>query len=97
MVKPVPDSTMYNLTPRPEPRTAADAAERERATRLVADASARMDAVEISRDAAEPQPRADLVARIRQEIRDGTYETPDKLQTAVGRLIAALRSEAAPA
>lgn len=33
------------------------------------------------------QIREGLVARIRQEIQDGTYETPEKLEEAVERLI----------
>lgn len=34
--------------------------------------------------------RTDLVARLRAEIADGTYETADKLDTAVNRLFDAL-------
>jgi len=32
--------------------------------------------------------RVDLVARVRQEIADGTYDTPDKLEIALERLLA---------
>ena len=32
--------------------------------------------------------RADLVARVRQEIADGTYDTPDKLEQALSLLFA---------
>ena len=31
--------------------------------------------------------RTDLVARVRSEIADGTYETPDKLDTALSALL----------
>jgi len=31
--------------------------------------------------------RHDLVARVRREIAAGTYETPDKLETALARLV----------
>jgi anti-sigma28 factor (negative regulator of flagellin synthesis) len=34
--------------------------------------------------------RQDLVARVRQEIEAGTYDTPDKLEAAVDRLAARL-------
>jgi len=34
-----------------------------------------------------PEVRKDLVARIKAEIRDGTYETEEKLQVAVKRLM----------
>ena len=34
-----------------------------------------------------PDIRADRVAEIRAAIEAGTYETPDKLETAVGRLL----------
>ena len=31
--------------------------------------------------------RADLVARVRNEIANGTYETPDKLDAAISRML----------
>ena len=34
----------------------------------------------------EPDVRLDLVSRVRQEIREGTYDTPEKLQAALDRL-----------
>jgi len=34
-----------------------------------------------------PEIRADLVARVRAEIAAGTYETPEKLQIALDRLL----------
>lgn len=34
----------------------------------------------------KPEIRVDLVTRVRREIRDGTYETPEKLQIALDRL-----------
>ena len=34
--------------------------------------------------------RVDLVARVRKEIADGTYDTPEKLEAALERLIARL-------
>jgi len=52
------------------------------------------DVVEISTAAALaakiheiPDVRADLVARVRQEIKAGTYETPEKIDVAVERLL----------
>jgi negative regulator of flagellin synthesis FlgM len=52
------------------------------------------DVVEISTAAALaakvheiPDVRADLVARVKQEIKAGTYETPEKIDTAVERLL----------
>ena len=38
----------------------------------------------------EPDIRHDLVARVRQEIRAGTYDTPEKFQAALDRLAARL-------
>jgi hypothetical protein len=35
---------------------------------------------------AESEIRQELVARVRQEIRDGTYDTPEKFQAALDRL-----------
>jgi anti-sigma28 factor (negative regulator of flagellin synthesis) len=37
--------------------------------------------------------RAQRLAQIRQQIEDGSYETADKLDTAVDRLLEKLRSE----
>jgi hypothetical protein len=37
--------------------------------------------------------RADLVARIRREIAEGTYDTPEKLEIALGRLLARLEQD----
>ncbi len=52
------------------------------------------DVVEISTTAALaakvhqiPDVRADLVARIKQEIEAGTYETPEKIEATVERLL----------
>jgi hypothetical protein len=45
---------------------------------------------EHSRMTPEPDVRLELVARVRQEIRAGTYDTPEKLQAAVDRLAACL-------
>ena len=59
-----------------------------------AQASGVSDVVEISTAAALaakvheiPDVRADLVARVKQEIKAGTYETPEKIDTAVERLL----------
>jgi hypothetical protein len=38
----------------------------------------------------DPEVRQELVARVRQEIRAGTYDTPEKLEAAVDRLAACL-------
>jgi hypothetical protein len=41
--------------------------------------------------APKPKPfRAELVARVRQEIAEGKYETPEKLEAALERLFASL-------
>ena len=40
--------------------------------------------------AAVQEVRADLVARVRREIADGTYDTPDKWEAALERLLARL-------
>lgn len=40
-----------------------------------------------SRMAGIPDVRADLVARVRAEIQAGTYETPEKLDIALSRLM----------
>jgi negative regulator of flagellin synthesis FlgM len=52
------------------------------------------DVVEISTAAALaakvqeiPDVRADLVSRVKQEIKAGTYETPEKIEIAVERLL----------
>lgn len=37
--------------------------------------------------------RADLVARVRQEIADGIYDTPEKFDMALARLLARLERE----
>lgn len=38
--------------------------------------------------------RVDLVARVRREIRQGTYETPEKLEVAFARLVKELEEDA---
>lgn len=49
--------------------------------------TAASEAADAAADAAESDGvRADLVARIRGEIADGSYETPEKLNAAVDRL-----------
>ena len=40
--------------------------------------------------AAAQELRTDLVARVRREIADGTYDTPDKWEAALERLMARL-------
>lgn len=49
------------------------------------------DRVEVSREARDPARgdgvRRDLVDRVRREIADGTYETPDKLELATDKMI----------
>jgi hypothetical protein len=37
--------------------------------------------------------RLDLVARVRQEIQAGTYDTPEKFEAAVDRMAARLKSD----
>lgn len=37
--------------------------------------------------------RADLVARIRREIAEGTYDTPEKMEIALDRLLGRLEQE----
>lgn len=41
----------------------------------------------------EPEFRADLVARIRREIADGTYETPEKWEKALENLARRLEAD----
>jgi anti-sigma28 factor (negative regulator of flagellin synthesis) len=41
----------------------------------------------------EPEVREDLVARVRQEIQDGTYDTPEKFEAALDRLADRLESD----
>lgn len=41
---------------------------------------------------AGPSMRLDLIARVRREIEEGTYETPEKLEIALERLFAAVDS-----
>ena len=41
----------------------------------------------------EPDVRHDLVARVRQEIQAGTYDTPEKLEAALDRLAARLAQD----
>ena len=43
----------------------------------------------------EPAVRADLVARVRREIAAGTYETPEKWDIALQRLLERLEGEEA--
>lgn len=38
-------------------------------------------------DARDPSIRHDLVARVRKEIADGTYDTPEKLEIALARML----------
>jgi hypothetical protein len=38
----------------------------------------------------DPEVRRELVARVRQEIRAGTYDTPEKFQAALDRMAACL-------
>ncbi|HKB04385.1 MAG TPA: flagellar biosynthesis anti-sigma factor FlgM [Gemmataceae bacterium] len=38
----------------------------------------------------EPDVRQELVARVRQEIRAGTYDTPEKFEAALDRLATCL-------
>jgi hypothetical protein len=41
----------------------------------------------------EADVRYDLVARVRQEIQAGTYDTPEKLEAALDRLAARLAAD----
>jgi len=45
---------------------------------------------ERSRMTPEPDVRQELVARVRQEIRAGTYDTPEKFEAALDRLATCL-------
>jgi anti-sigma28 factor (negative regulator of flagellin synthesis) len=44
----------------------------------------------------EPSIRTDLVERIRREIADGTYETPEKWDIALDRLLDRLEGQEPP-
>jgi hypothetical protein len=41
----------------------------------------------------EPEVRVELVARVRQEIRAGTYDTPEKFEAALDRLVDRLNGD----
>ncbi len=43
--------------------------------------------------AAEPEVRTDLVARVRREIAAGTYDTPEKWEAALDRLLDQLEKD----
>ena len=42
---------------------------------------------------ADPEIRHDLVARVRREIAAGEYDTPEKMEIALDRLLARMESE----
>jgi hypothetical protein len=46
-----------------------------------------MDNRNLSQQAREPEIRVELVARVRREIAEGVYETPEKLEMALARLL----------
>lgn len=52
-----------------------------------------MDSRAIPPSASEPRIRYELVQRIRREIAAGIYETPEKLEIALERLLASLEEE----
>jgi negative regulator of flagellin synthesis FlgM len=46
-----------------------------------------MDNRKLSQQAREPEIRVELVARVRREIAEGRYDTPEKLEIALERLL----------
>jgi hypothetical protein len=56
-------------------------------------ATTRLDAVEATEVEVAEDFRPDLVRRVRAEIAAGTYETPEKLELALGRLLDRLSAE----
>ena len=77
---------------RPNPRRGRGAAGRtgrlRRTPRPAPPGPARL--LEAPRMTPDPDVRMELVARVRQEIRAGTYDTPEKLEAALDRLAACL-------
>ena len=49
-----------------------------------------MDNRKLNQPAREPEIRVELVARVRREIAEGTYDTPEKLEIALERLLGRL-------
>ena len=77
---------------------AAGTAAYQSAQRLRQNSQRRGDSVELSDHArlldrirSMPEVRVDLVERVRQAIADGTYETDEKLDVAVERLLEEIR------
>ena len=81
------DRTMNRPNPR-RGRRPASRIGRARRTSPAPPGCARL--YEAPRMTPDPEVRQELVARVRQEIRAGTYDTPEKLEAAVDRLAACL-------
>jgi hypothetical protein len=83
------DRTMNRPNPRPR-RGAAGRVGRARRTPRPATPTGPARLLEAPRMAPDPDVRQELVARVRQEIRAGTYDTPEKLEAAIDRLAVCL-------
>ena len=76
---------------RPHPRRRRGAAARPGRIRPSLTAHARLtEGPVVNPRLSDPDVRQDLVARVRQEIQAGTYDTPEKLEAALDRLAARL-------
>jgi anti-sigma28 factor (negative regulator of flagellin synthesis) len=75
---------------KPAPRRSRGASTRKRVTRRSALTTAtnrsNQEGLNMNAQLMEPDIRLDLVARIRREIRDGVYDTPEKFEAALTRL-----------
>lgn len=91
------DSTTWAVSPptgdrdrimnKPHPRRRRGAAGRPGRARLsVAGLARLMEGPAVNSPAHDADVRQDLVARVRQEIQAGTYDTPEKLEAALDRL-----------
>ena len=76
---------------RPHPRRRRGAAGRTGRFRPAPGGLARLTEIPpVTAPLPDPDVRQDLVARVRQEIQSGTYDTPDKLEAALDRLASRL-------
>jgi negative regulator of flagellin synthesis FlgM len=79
---------------RPHPRRRRGAAGRTGRTRPAPAGFARLtEGPPVNPPLYESDVRHDLVARVRQEIQAGTYDTPEKLEAALDRLAARLAAD----
>ncbi len=87
-INPVSTSSAAAISPRSLAATSAQVASRstastDRSDRVEVSAAARL----LSRLGDLPEVREDLVARVRGEIEDGSYDTDDKIDAAINSLL----------